>query len=88
MSRVGLGPSHLMERLQCLVIKIWSPSSLDQKSVARHCNLWRWQPQLCPLAIFNILFQLLVIENAIHFQIFPFEIGLDVKKIPLKNQIG
>jgi hypothetical protein len=30
----------------------------------------------------------LVIENAIHFQIFPFEIGLDVKKIPLKNQIG
>jgi hypothetical protein len=32
------------------------------------------------LAIINILFQLLAIENAIRFQTFPFQIGLDVKK--------
>jgi hypothetical protein len=30
------------------------------------------------LIIFSIFFQLLVIENAIHFQSFSFEIGLDV----------
>jgi len=26
-----------------------------------------------------------MIENAIHFQIFPFEIGLDVKKISIEK---
>jgi len=60
------------------VIEIWSPFGLVQKSVVGHCKLWRWELQLCPLAIFNILFQLLATENAIHFQIFPFEIGLNV----------
>jgi len=33
----------------------------------------------------NILFQLLAIENAIHFLFFPFKIGLDVKKNSIEN---
>jgi hypothetical protein len=40
------------------------------------------------LTIFSIIFQLLTIENAIHFQIFSFEIGLMWKSYPLKIQIG
>jgi len=71
--------------VQCLAIEIRSPSILDQKLVIGLCNLWRWQPQLYPLTIFNILFQLLAIENAIHFQFFPFEIGLDVKNISIEK---
>jgi hypothetical protein len=31
------------------------------------------------LAILSILFQLLAIENEVHFQFFPFEIVLDVE---------
>jgi hypothetical protein len=37
------------------------------------------------LTIFSIIFQLLTIENAIHFQFFSFEIGLDVEKLSIKN---
>jgi hypothetical protein len=37
------------------------------------------------LAIHSILFQPLAIENAIHFQFFPFEIGLDVKKFSIEK---
>jgi hypothetical protein len=38
------------------------------------------------LISFNIFFQLLVIENAIHFQSYSFEIGLNVKKFSIQNQ--
>jgi hypothetical protein len=36
------------------------------------------------LAVLSILFQLLMIENVVHFQFFSFEIGLDVESSPLK----
>jgi len=86
MLQVKLGPCCLLDRVQCLATENQLPSTLDQKIVVGHCNLWRWRPRLYPLPIPSIFFQLLAIENAIQF--FPFKIGFDLKKIPLKNQIG
>jgi hypothetical protein len=37
------------------------------------------------LAVLSILFQLLMIENVVHFQFFSFEIGLDVEKFSIEN---
>jgi hypothetical protein len=37
------------------------------------------------LAILSILFQLLTIENVVHFQKNSFEIGLDVEKFSIEN---
>jgi hypothetical protein len=35
--------------------------------------------------ILSILFQLLAIENVVHFQFFPFEIVLDVKNFSIEK---
>jgi hypothetical protein len=78
MLQVKLGPCCLLDRVQCLVIENQLPSTLDQKLVVGQCNLWRWRPQLYPLPIPSIFFQLLAIGNVIQF--FPFKIGFDVKK--------
>jgi hypothetical protein len=37
------------------------------------------------LTILSILFQLLAIENEVHFQNFPFEIVLDVENFSIKQ---
>jgi hypothetical protein len=46
-----LGPSCFLNRVQCLMIKIWSPSKLNQKLITKCCNLLRGWPYFCPLAI-------------------------------------
>jgi len=46
-----LGPIWFLNRVQCLMIKIWSPYALNQNSITKCCNLSRWWPYFCPLAI-------------------------------------
>lgn len=46
-----LGRICFLNKVQCLMIKIWSPSELNQNSITKCCNLSRWWPYFCPLAI-------------------------------------
>jgi hypothetical protein len=45
-----LGPSCLLDKVKCLMIKIRSPSKLDQNSIIKCYNLSRWRPYFYPLA--------------------------------------
>jgi hypothetical protein len=45
-----LGPSCLLDKVKCLMIKIWLPFELNQNSIIKCCNLSRWRPYFYPLA--------------------------------------